>query len=116
LPPTQHRALAEIASQEGRSMSDVVREMVQQSLDQREQQYSADVARRLAALERIRQHREEILARRGGKPLEFDVVEAINQMRDERDDHITADQRLVNSSHQAGATWVHWIGETAAGP
>src|ERR1051326_6112610 len=85
LPPAQHRALTEIAHREGRSMSAVVREMVQQSLDQQEQQRSAEIARRLEALERIRQHREEILAERGGKALDFDVVEAINQAREEQD-------------------------------
>jgi predicted nucleic acid-binding protein len=26
----------------------------------------------------------------------------------------TADKRLVNGAHQAGATWVHWIGEPAS--
>jgi predicted nucleic acid-binding protein len=29
-------------------------------------------------------------------------------------DFWTADQRLVNGARQAGAAWVHWIGEAAA--
>jgi predicted CopG family antitoxin len=85
LKPDQHRALEKIAQEEQRSISDVVREIVQQALEQREEQRNATIARRLAALERIREHREAILAERGGKPLEFDVVEEINQAREERD-------------------------------
>jgi len=32
----------------------------------------------------------------------------------ERADFWTADRRLVNGAHQAGAEWVHWIGESDA--
>jgi predicted CopG family antitoxin len=85
LEPKQHEALADIARQEGRSISDLVREMIGQQLTQRLQAADAGVKRKLAAMERIRQHREAILARRGGKPLEWDVVEMIDQMREERD-------------------------------
>jgi predicted CopG family antitoxin len=85
LEPEQHQALTEMASREGRSVSDVVREIIRQRLEQRKQESDAAVQRRLEALERIRAHREAILARRGGKPIEIDVVEMINQMREERD-------------------------------
>lgn len=85
LEPGQHQALGQIARHEGRSISDLVREIIQQALDQREEERNATIARRLAALDRIREHREAILARRGGKPLDFDVVEEINQAREERD-------------------------------
>jgi predicted CopG family antitoxin len=87
LEPAQHQALGQIAREEQRSMSDVVREIIQQAIEQREQQKESELQRDLAALERIRQHREAILARRGGKPLDFDVVEEINQGREERDAH-----------------------------
>jgi hypothetical protein len=86
LEPEQHRALDEIARMEGRSVSELVREMIREQLAQRRQAEEAAVERRLRALERIRQHRESILAERGGKPLEIDVVEMINQMRAERDE------------------------------
>jgi predicted DNA-binding protein len=85
LEPEQHQALGQIARQEGRSVSDVVRKIVQHALEQREEERQATIARRMDAMERIRQHREEILAERGGKPLDFDVVEAINQAREEQD-------------------------------
>ncbi len=85
LQPAQRRALGEIAQAQGRTVSDFVREIIQQALDQREQQEDAELKRDLAALERIREHRNQILAENGGKPLDFDVVEAINQAREEQD-------------------------------
>jgi Arc/MetJ-type ribon-helix-helix transcriptional regulator len=85
LEPAQHQALGQIARDEGRSVSDVVREMVRHVLAQRQQQEDVELRRDLEALDRIRQHREEILASRGGQPLDFDPVEAINQAREEQD-------------------------------
>jgi predicted DNA-binding protein len=83
LEPEQHKALTEIARQQGRSMSDVVREMITRQLQQQEQEIQAE---RLQALEQIRQRRAQILARRGGRPLEIDVVEMINAAREEQDE------------------------------
>ena len=88
LEPEQHRALAEIARREERSVSDVVREMLREQLGQRQKKADMDRERRLQALERIKQHREAILARRGGKPFGIDVAEEINRMREERDEEI----------------------------
>lgn len=48
LESEQHQALSEIAEQEGRSISDLVREIVRQHLAERRQQ-----ARQLSALEAI---------------------------------------------------------------
>jgi Ribbon-helix-helix protein, copG family len=91
LEPEQHSKLAEIARREGRSISDVVRTMLDQQLQQRDQDIEAqDIEairnRRLAALERIREHKEAILKARGGRYLDFDIVEAINQAREEQDE------------------------------
>jgi hypothetical protein len=51
-----------------------------------QQEQDADKQKRLAALDRIRKHREQILAERDGKPLDFDVVEAIEEAREEQDE------------------------------
>ena len=93
LEPEQHEALAEIARRERRSLSDVVRGMLREQLEQRQRESgqlpsAQDVERQLQALERIREHRAAILARRGGKPLDFDVVEEINRAREERTEEI----------------------------
>ena len=85
LEPEQHQALAEIARKDGRSISDLVREMVQRLIEQRRETARADLERRLAALERIRRHRDEAIARRGGRPVDVDVVALIRQAREERD-------------------------------
>ena len=85
LEPEQHQTLAAIARREGRSVSDLLREMVRDQLDQRKEAADAALERQLAALERIRRHRNMIIAQRGGHPLELDVVELIDQMRAERD-------------------------------
>ncbi len=85
LEPEQHRALAEIARQEVRSISDVVREMVQRQIEQRRESARADRERRLAALDRIRRHRDQAIERRGGRLIDLDVVALIRQAREERD-------------------------------
>jgi predicted CopG family antitoxin len=84
LEPGQHRALAEIARSEGRSVSDVIRELIRAQLEQRATRGQGY----LNALERIRKNREEILARRGGTPIDVDVAALINGVREERDEQI----------------------------
>jgi hypothetical protein len=85
LEPHQHRALAEIARQEGRSLSDVLREMVDQQLDARRQQRAATLRRRLAVIEAIVEHRRAILDDLGGRPLDLDPAQLVSQLRAERD-------------------------------
>jgi hypothetical protein len=46
--------------------------------------------RRRKGLEIIRQHREEMRRKNGGKPFDIDVVELIRQMREERDNELLA--------------------------
>src|SRR3990172_7137280 len=84
----QHEALVELAHKEGRSVSDVVREMLREQLEERRRAEADDLTRYLEALERIKKHREAILARRGGKAFEIDVAEEIHRMREERDEEI----------------------------
>ncbi len=95
LEPEQHRALSEIAEREGRSISDVVREIIRQQLDKRKMDIDEAVRRDLEVLERIRKDREAILQRRSGKPIEIDTVELIEQMRKDRDERNLAG--LINS-------------------
>ncbi len=85
LEPEQHRRLVEIARRKQRSVSQVVRDMVQAQLN--EQPRVADKAeqRRREMFERLHQEYEDAVAARGGQPPDFDIVAAINQMREERD-------------------------------
>ena len=84
LEPEQQQALAEIALHENRSVSEIVQEMVNIQLEQRQQSIKSDNDY-ADALARIARHRQDILNRRSGKPLELDPADLINQMRDERD-------------------------------
>ncbi|NCP16686.1 ribbon-helix-helix protein, CopG family [bacterium] len=86
LEPEQHKKLAEIAARENRSVSDVVREAVAEYVVAQEKR--RDEQKEVFA--RIRQLHARILERRGGKPIEIDTVELINQMREERDNEILA--------------------------
>jgi hypothetical protein len=70
LESEQHRALAEIAEQEGRSISDLVREIVQHHLAERSQQ--AQNLSALQAIERLTQIRVGLQEEHGtfqGDPL-----------------------------------------------
>lgn len=80
LEPEQHKALAAIAERKGTSISQVVREIVGQYLVEQD----TELEHQLAALERIRQHREEMIAARGGRPIEVGVTALIDEMREER--------------------------------
>jgi len=85
LEPEQHQALVEIARREGRSVSDVTRELVQHGIVQRQDHYNTKRKRRLQALENARRIRKAILEERGGKPVDVDFVALLHEMREERD-------------------------------
>ncbi|HVF98829.1 MAG TPA: ribbon-helix-helix protein, CopG family [Chloroflexia bacterium] len=86
LEPAQHRELSAIAKREGRSVSDLIREILKNQLEQRRTDNQAATKRKLDALEGIRKFREEVLRENNGQPLDFDVVEALNQTREEQDE------------------------------
>ena len=70
LESEQHQALAEIAEQEGRSISDLVREIVEEHLTERREQ--AQQLRALQAIERLAEIRAELREEHGvfqGDPL-----------------------------------------------
>ena len=90
LEPEQHEQLSRIASRERRSVPEVIREILQVELEKREVAAPENRRHRLEQLEQLKRHREEMLARRGGKPLNVDVTELLNEIRDERDNEILA--------------------------
>jgi hypothetical protein len=83
IDPEQHQSLVEIAQQEGTSISAIVRRAVHHWLAERHEEQV--LRRQMDALQEIGRHRQAILDRRGDKPLEIDLVELIEQMREERD-------------------------------
>lgn len=88
LNPEQHQALSQIARREGRSISDLAREIVQEAIEQRQKSYASEQKKRLAALDRARRIRLEIENGRGGIPLNFDFGDTLAELREERDDQI----------------------------
>lgn len=78
LEPEQQRSLAKLAAEQGRSISDLVRQVVQEFLDDETQ--AATRARRLEALESLDRVREQIRERYG--VLDVDLV---REVRDERE-------------------------------
>jgi len=90
LEPEQHQKLVRIAGQQHRSLSDIIREIVQTELDRREKDETERRHQLLEGIERVRLTREEILARRGGEPLNVNVADMVRQMRDERDEEVFA--------------------------
>jgi hypothetical protein len=86
LEPDQHQKLAEIAQQEGTSISEIVRTAVQEWLDERKE--DEILRKRLEDLKLVDQHRQAILARRKSKPLEIDLATTIEQVRGERDNEL----------------------------
>jgi hypothetical protein len=87
LPPEQHRAIREIAHQENRSISDVVRDLVQQFLDERSS--SARLQIELEALNALRQIREQAERRHGG----YYTGDIVTEARTERDQQIAEVQQ-----------------------
>lgn len=63
LEPKQHQALVEIAQREGRSVSDLVREIVRQHLVERDQE--ARKQREMQAIEGLTQIRERLKEEHG---------------------------------------------------
>lgn len=81
-------ALAKIIWRERTSISEIIHAAMKEWITGHREQDMLN--KRLEDLQVIRNHRQEILARRDGKPLEFDAAGVIEQMRNERADELLA--------------------------
>lgn len=88
IEPEQHEALSNIAAQEQRSISEIVRDMLREYLAKR----SSDLRwqRREKALEGARLLRERIRAAHGGQPLDADIEALMSELREERSEQLFA--------------------------
>jgi hypothetical protein len=84
LEQEQHTALAEIAHRQNRSISELTREIVAQYITQQDE----NLRQRLDVIEQIKQHRAEMLARRGGRHIEIDITALIEAAREERSNEL----------------------------
>lgn len=87
LEPEQHAALARLAEATDRSISQVVREAVVRYLTS-EDVDDTEVQERLAVLEEIARHREEMLAERDGMPIETSAADQLEEIRARRDEEL----------------------------
>jgi len=78
LTPEQHRTLKRLARQRRKSISALVREIIARELQQENEDW----------IERTRRVTQDMLAKRGGKPIAVDAVELIRGLREERSDAI----------------------------
>ncbi len=88
LEPDQHRALIEISRREGRSVSDLIREIVRAELEHRTVDAAARKARQDALMAELRAQWDRVMAERQGRPAPIDTVELIHEMWDDRDDAV----------------------------
>ena len=81
----QHRALQNLAKSQGRSISSVVREMINKQLQKYREEQDSIFLRQSAVINRIRRHKADLVNRRHGNAIEIEVVRMIDENRDERD-------------------------------
>ena len=85
LEQRQHKTLAQIARHEGRSISDVARELIRLGLEARSETPEIRWQRRVRVLNRAAQQRAAMRRRRGGRPIEMDPAALLQTIREERD-------------------------------
>jgi hypothetical protein len=89
IPQEQERMLNQIAHQEGQSLDALVEQLLQEGIEKRQKsQYSHSRLERLQALARIEEHRQTFLARRNNVPLNIEPTEILDQIREERVQHL----------------------------
>jgi len=85
LNPIQSQLLTEIAHTENESISKLVENLLEEAINRKRQTL---MLHRFKTLEMIKQHRSKILSDRGGKPLNIDPSDILQEIRDERDEHL----------------------------
>jgi len=88
LEPEQHQALTEIARKEGRSLSDLVREIVRQHLAQ--QGRATRLQREIEAIDALTQIRRQLHAEHGIYPT--DLLAEVRVEREQDVEHVWSDQ------------------------
>lgn len=82
LETEQHKKLTELAKRDGRSISEIVREIVRAYLSEKDQ--DTRLARELRALEKLNEFRNKIKNKHGSLDNEF-----LEEARDERDQQLS---------------------------
>ena len=89
IPREQQHILHQLASQEGQSIETLVWQLFREGIERRQHSRGAcSKTERLQALSRIEEHRQAFLARRNQTPLNIDPAELLEQIREERTQHL----------------------------
>jgi predicted DNA-binding protein len=86
LEPEQHQALQQIARREGRSLSDVAREVIQAGLDARQSDSEETWNRRRQAMQKLRQIREAVQQVHG--IYEGNLIAEVRAIREEQAEEV----------------------------
>lgn len=76
------------ARREGRSLSNLAREMIQAGIEQRKHRFEKDTHRQMQVIQKARQVREAILEEHGGDLTDLRINDLIASLREERDEQI----------------------------
>lgn len=85
----QTQALDHLAQEQGKTIIELVEELLQDAIRQRQQARHRKLAHQLESLERIKRHKAEILTSRKGEPLNINLVTMLQEIREERDGYLT---------------------------
>jgi len=85
LNPKMSQILVNIAYQEGQSVIEWVEKILQEAIYKYALPKDKLLSEQLNALERIKQHRTEILVKRDNQPLNIDIASLLQDIREERD-------------------------------
>jgi hypothetical protein len=88
LDPLQHKALREIAEREGRSISSIVRDMIQEQLLRLKKEQESQIRHYMAVIDSIRSHKTAMLERRNSRAIAVDIAKLIEENRTERNGSI----------------------------
>ncbi len=85
LNPKMSKIIVNLAYQEGQSVIEWVEKRLQEAIYQYALPKDKRLTEQLNTLERIKQHRTEILAKRNNQPLKIDIAKLLQDIREERD-------------------------------
>lgn len=88
LDPQQHRALREIAKRQGRSISSLVRDMINEQLIRLKEEQDSRIRHYMAVIDTVRDHRQAVLDKRGSRALAVDIANIIQENRTEQNGRI----------------------------
>jgi len=88
LDPQQHRALREIAKRQGRSISSLVRDMINEQLIRLKKEQESQIRHYMAVIDTTRDHRKAVLDKRGSRAFAVDIGKIIQENRTERNGRI----------------------------